>query len=370
MKKKKDNWLDRYFETDDPAEKARIHAAYKRLQDKKLSWEEELMGEEDQVKTSLWERISQEKDRTVNRKKYRPRLIKWAAILILGLGIFSMFYLKNSKTIDIAPGTNRASLVLANGEQVALDSLPNSFRSKRNGLLIEKNVDGNLQFSVEATSVFDSDDALHTLQTPKAGQYQATLPDGTKVWLNADSELKFPAHFHPKHRTVYLKGEAYFEVAQQANQPFKVVSGKQEIQVLGTSFDLYAYPGESEIKTALLSGKIRVNALESQQSIELDPGHQAVLTEGQFAIEDIKAYQVIDWKDGDFIFEQESLGAIMKKIERWYDVETIWEDDLRQQAMSGEIARSKSLLQVLEILSLSTGKQFTLKDKKVHINHD
>lgn len=173
--------------------------------------------------------------------------------------------------------------------------------------------------------------------TPRGGTYQIVLSDGTKVWLNASSELKFPASFNQtKQRSVELSGEAYFEVAKNKMKPFMVRSNGQEIEVLGTHFNVNSYLDEKVTKTTLLEGAIKLSQLkrDNPASYVLRPGQQAVAG-NTVVIRNVDAMDVIDWKNGMFIFNKESLESIMRKLSRWYDVDVVFEDEKLKSKLLG-----------------------------------
>jgi hypothetical protein len=276
-----------------------------------------------------------------------PRIAAAAAILILfSVGIY--FYGHKETVIakhDVAPGTNKAILTLSNGKTINLSNLKTGVVINASALTYN---DGT-RIKEAATS------AQMMLNTPKGGTYQLVLPDGTKVWLNAASSLKFPATFE-KERKVILKGEAYFEVTANAKQPFKVETSSQLVEVLGTHFNINAYENEATAKTTLLQGSIRVG------TILLKPGEQAA---GTVKITDVNIDEIMGWKNGYFVFENEQLPSIMRKISRWYDVDIVFKGEMPADEFGGRVTRFVNLSQVLKKLELTNKVHFKIEGKTV-----
>jgi ferric-dicitrate binding protein FerR (iron transport regulator) len=200
---------------------------------------------------------------------------------------------------------------------------------------------------------------MNTMHVPKGGQYQLTLPDGTKVWLNAASSITYPTAFSGSQRSVTISGEAYFEVAKKVNSPFHVkVGDREEVQVLGTSFNVNAYEDESDIRTTLLDGKIRIE--QQQRSVVLAPGQQARLRAGLPATASGPAIKVIGhadidkvmaWKNGYFNFEDMQFGEAMRQLARWYDIDVVYENGIPDIPLGGETSRNLKLSDLLKGLA-------------------
>ncbi|SMC98688.1 FecR family protein [Pedobacter nyackensis] len=315
------------------------------------------------IETEMWSNINasgiQPEQKTI---KLWPRIsIATAAamtFLVLGLGIYffnarySNHQFKIASENDIAPGRNKATLTLEDGKTILLSGAQKSVIIDANKLSYN---DGTEIISIPRTAALVS--------TPRGGTYQVTLSDGTKVWLNAESTLKFPSSFAgEEQRKVTLKGEAYFEVAKNKKQPFVVSTDKQEVQVLGTHFNINSYPDEVSTKTTLLEGSVRVN-----QTI-LTPGHEAVLTNGIIKVNKVNPNEAIDWKNGEFVCNNEPLNSIMRKISRWYDVEVVYSHpELKNKTFSGSLSRYDHVSGVLNALEQAGTIKFKLEGRQIQV---
>jgi ferric-dicitrate binding protein FerR (iron transport regulator) len=300
----------------------------------------------------------------------------WAAasiILALGLGVY-LLATKTKKTLPpanvvqaagIAPGKNGAVLTLADGSKVVLDSLGNGVVADQTGSEVMLQ-DGKLVY--KALPVTGSRLTYNTMSTPKGRQFQVTLPDGTKVWLNAASSLRYPTVFTGTERKVTVTGEAYFEVAHNAGMPFKVnVNDKEEVTVLGTHFNINAYDNEKAIHTTLLEGSVNVvnrqSAIGNERSVLLKPGEQAVLAQPHSPLTTDHSPLTIDhspdlnkvmsWKNGQFNFEGATLGEVMRQVERWYDIEVSYEKGIPDVEFEGKMTRDVPLNDLLTMLERS-----------------
>ncbi|MET6997184.1 FecR family protein [Chitinophaga defluvii] len=298
----------------------------------------------------------------VYTRKIVPYTWKWAAaaaILIL-LGTGTYFYL-NSPTkqvvhtpavaMDVAPGGNKATLTLSNGSVVLIDSVPEGKVAQQGNTSIVKLPNGQLVYNAGNSGVDES--MYNTLATPRGGQYQLTLPDGTQVWLDAASSITYPAVFKGNKREVTITGEAYFEIALNAAKPFFVKVKEATIQVLGTHFNVNAYQEEEAIKVSLLQGAVKLNNKKS--GIRLVPGQQGQLfPDGALKlIKEVDVEQAIAWKNGYFQFDGIGLPALIRQIARWYDLDVVYEGAVPEREFSGKIARTAYLSDVIKALELS-----------------
>lgn len=262
----------------------------------------------------------------------------------------------SQKTELISPGSNQAILTLSNGDQIALNDRANGVVHKESGLLITKNEDGQLQYEMAAAAKV----AINTLTTPRGGQYQLILADGTKVWLNADSKIVYPTQFGSDERKVEVLGEAYFEVAKNPGRPFKVVSKNQVIEVLGTHFNVNNYQDEAIAKTTLLEGSVKISSVvngvvDRSSSKILQPGEQASLQPGKAGItvtnSDLES--AVAWKNGYFRFNRTDMQSMMRQVARWYDVEVEYRGKMSDDLFGGSLRRSDNIQEVIRILQLS-----------------
>ncbi|SEL81675.1 FecR family protein [Parapedobacter koreensis] len=268
------------------------------------------------------------------------------------------------KQHDVLPGSDKAILILGNGRRMLLAN-EEAIISTEMGKNKIMTTHGKLIF--ESGKLPDSTSlkiTYNTILTPSSAQFQVVLPDGSRVWLNAESSLKFPDRFIGKKRRVELSGEGYFEVAQDPSKPFEVITDGQKIEVLGTHFNINAYPNEQEIRTTLLEGKVRLIA--GNNSVYMRPGQEGVSstdpkTSNQIILRESDVKQTIAWKNGRFHFKDADIGTIMRSIARWYDVAINYPDGNSKKTFSGSIYRSATLQEALKILNYS-GINATLKN--------
>lgn len=265
---------------------------------------------------------------------------------------------------DRLPASNKAVLTLGNGKQIVLDSTMTGPLVNVDGLLPIKLDDGRLIYTAHEPSVAVQ---FNTLSTPRGGQIRLSLPDGSEVWLNAASTLKYPTAFTGKDRVVELEGQAYFEVAKNAAQPFKVKAGKMEVKVLGTHFDVMAYADESSINTTLVEGSVQVS--EGNNMKLLRPRQQAVVNslQGTIAVQPVNVDNVLAWKNNMFIFNNASFGTILREIGRWYDVDIVNKAGNNDELFGGSISRKKNLSDVLKLLGAYGLHHYTIEGQKVTI---
>ena len=266
---------------------------------------------------------------------------------------------------DIAPGGNKALLTLANGSTIVLDNAHDGVLAQQGGTNVEKLDAGSLAYNTEGKG---SEEVMYnTIATPNGGQYQVILPDGSKVWLNAASSLKFPTRFEGKERSVELTGEAYFEVAQHSSMPFrvKVPGNGMDVQVLGTEFDVMAYGNEQTSNTTLVSGK--VNVVSKGAVRVLEPGKQTILDNQTktMRVADANVEQVVAWKNGLFRFRETGIRELMRQVERWYNVQVVYETEGKDQDFTGVVSRNLPVSALLQTLELTGTVHFRVEGKKI-----
>lgn len=284
---------------------------------------------------------------------------------------------------DVAPGGNSAILTLANGQRIDLGRAAQGTLAAQNGLTITKTADGQLVYKLTAAAApAGARPQLNTVETPAKGQFNLVLPDGTRVWLNAQSALSYPTAFSGASRLVTLRGEAYFEVAHRVvagtgrRQSFVVETDfaaadprRQRIEVLGTHFDVASYANEPQASTTLLEGSVRVTTPGATTASQvLRPGQQLSAGPRGVQVGEADTEAVVAWKNGDFVFH-EDLQTALRKVARWYDVEVVYAADAPTQLqLGGWISRQKNLSQVLHLLE-STGKvHFKLEGRRVLVS--
>jgi len=338
-----------------------------------------------------------------------------AAALIVAIAGSSWFYLSHQKTKaaaivtaakkDIKPGGNKALLTLADGSTIVLDTVQNGLLALQGATKIIKQTTGDLLYSQLVSSEPTAGEVLYnTITTPAGGQYKLELPDGSKVWLNAGSSLYFPASFTGPKRMVKLKGEAYFEVAKISSKgkkrPFIVVippsasgAGGGTVEVLGTHFNVNAYNDESDIRTTLLEGKVKISssfdavatatpdryldhkrlttAIRTPNPKLLLPGKQALLNSQTHTIKitDANTEQAVAWKNGFFRFKETGIHELMRQVARWYDVDVEYQTSRTDQYYTGVISRSQNISALLQMLELTGTVHFQIDNKPVNGKH-
>lgn len=303
--------------------------------------------------------------------------LKYAAAILLLIVVGGFFYWKNQQNslpdslalqsdIDIEPGMNGAILTLADGSMIVLDSLKDGVVAKEHGVIATLEY-GALNYNVNQTN--HNETGYNTITTPKGRQFQLTLSDGTRVWLNAGSSIKYPTIFNKNVRKVSIAGEAYFEVAHQTKVPFYVeVNNELQVKVLGTHFNINAYSNEDAISTTLLEGSILVSKKNNQaDQILLKPGQQAQLKPNQNLqlVNNIEVDQVVAWKNGIFNFDDKNVEEVMRQLERWYNIEVIYENGIPNIEFWGKMQQDLTLSAVLRILERAEVKFKILENRKL-----
>lgn len=323
------------------------------------------------AKRNIWAGLPIHEKRSHSIKLW-PAISAVASIVIcVAIGLF--LYKKptqkdniDSKSVKIVPGGNKAILTLADGSKIDLNDIANGTLANQSGIVINKTADGYLEYTVKEVKGNDHSE-FNTIETPRGGQYQVSLPDGTKVWLNAASSLKYPTRFPLNERKVELAGEGYFEVSPNKSSPFKVVSDNQIITVLGTHFNVSTYADDNKVTTTLLEGKVKVELHDRARYEELNPGEQSVLEGNAFKVHKVSNDDAIAWKNNSFVFDNEELGSIMRKLSRWYDVEVVCPPQLSKMIFAGTVSRSKSIKQALRIMELTGAVQFKFEGRRITV---
>ncbi|AKD57008.1 FecR domain-containing protein [Spirosoma radiotolerans] len=370
-------------------------ALFARLTQKSaVAGELEKFGSSD--KAEAWQRIIAETEyNATNRQSYIGiRLVPYvaAAVVLLIVGVLRYPFNRQSQPtnpvaqqpIDFAPGSNKAVLTLADASKIILDDVADGQIARQADVIITKTADGQLLYgessATASAKLSNTQPSYNTITTPRGGKFRIVLPDGSRVWLNAASSLKYPTKFMGNERVVTLTGEAYFEIIPQKNAhkqalPFRVRSASQVVEVLGTHFNINSYADESSIKTTLLEGKVRViktspHQAENSTEVILNPGEQAQLTADAKRrlnlIRKVDLEETIAWKNGQFQFKDTDLPTIMRQISRWYDVKVDFQGKLPDTKFRGKISRDVPLSQIFQILQLS-GINFIIEGKKITV---
>lgn len=345
----------------------------------KNHWNKDRMGEQEVLK----ETIHTELMASIARRE-RIQVLKirtWyaaaaAIILILSSGLYFNSLRKNVPVLtktesprfknDVLPGNNRAILTLDDGSQINLDEARNGVLASENNTNIRKTGSGQLEYSIDNNPIESI--KYNTLSTPMGGQYQLALPDGSRVWLNSGSSIRFPTAFIGKERIVELKGEAFFDIKENKKMPFIVhTSNSMDIRVLGTQFNVMAYDDEKNINTTLIEGSVQI--LKESGTALLEPGQAAILNKGtgkiRIAAADIE--EAVAWKNGYFIFSNENIESIMRKVSRWYNVDVDYQGNLNNKDFVGTISRDKNISELLKMLELTGAIHFKVEGRRVTV---
>jgi len=265
---------------------------------------------------------------------------------------------------DVLPGGDRATLTLADGSQIALDSGKAGRLATQGGISIEKDVNGQIIYLAKGNGG-DEAQKINTLSTPAGGKFSVVLSDGSKVWLNASSSIKFPAAFSGDSRRVEIKGEAYFEIEKDAARPFYVNNGSSEIKVLGTHFNVMAYPDEYRSELTLLEGAVQFT--KNGHAELLKPGRQILYTESNNQTKQIDANieEVMAWKNDLFVFNNTNIDEVMKQLVRWYNVKVKYEGDKPDISFTGVIPRNANVSKILKALELTGDVTFGIENNVI-----
>ena len=382
-------------------EKRFLHAYYDLFDAKEDVMQKFSQAEKDNLKDSIKEGLMQQLAVTPQKEKQQGRFVfRWAvaASVLIVSSFTAWLFLKSpsgegktasSQTVssvkrsDIAPGGNKATLTLADGSIISLDEAAKGVLANQNGVAVAKAKEGEVVYQPRPAGDRETEIAYNTITIPRGGQYQLVLPDGSKVWLNSASSIRFPTVFPKGERRVQLKGEAYFEVAKRnriskgdkSNRlPFVVETPDQEVEVLGTHFNVNAYEDEGETRTTLLEGSVRVRLAGSTESPVssrlLTPGQQSVLRASARSIQVSEAdlEKAVAWKNGYFKFDRENLPSIMRQVSRWYDVDIEYRGEVPQDEFVGKIKRTSYVSDVLRVLKLSN-VDCRLEGRKIIVNN-
>ncbi len=361
-----------------PEEKEILNRWYHSFDDEEVVVEE-ADANESKLKLAIQQRLLQT---TGIRKKIpvQRHFARIAAAILLLLGGFSIYYFLTSKKetqitqkiqvppvpAPILPGGEKAVLTLADGSTIILDSAANGLLSNQGTMKVEKLKNGELSYTVNGKKITEKDEAFYnTISTPRGGQYHVTLSDGTEVWLNAASSIRFPVAFIGNERKVTVTGETYFEVAKDAAKPFKVKTEKEQVEVLGTHFNINAYADEPMVKTTLLEGKVKVMS-DGMQAAFLLPGQQSgISANGNITIaNDADLEEAVAWKNGRFQFNSADLKTILRQVSRWYDVDIEYRSKVDLH-FTGQLTRDSDVSKVFEKLALAGEVHFKTEGRKI-----
>ena len=342
------------------------------------------IDQHDEAAKEILDKIHQ-KINAAKRKSSKTTVVplKWisiaASFFLLAFSAYFFLYNNDSNPVavveksskqplvnDFVPGEDNAVLTLADGSVVILDDASNGNIALQGAVQIQKVNDGKLQYQAGGEAL---ETVYNSVSTPKGGKFQLTLSDGTKVWLNSSSSLKFPVVFNGNERKVELHGEGYFEVAENKQKPFKVdVAGRGEVEVLGTHFNVNAYADEASLNTTLLEGSVKVRVGSGSKPSMLLPGQQVrIFPNGEVrTTSNINLEEVVAWKNGKFHFgESTDMETVMRQIGRWYDVDVEYSGNFSGKHLGGTISRDVNASKVFEMLEMTGIAKFRIVGKKV-----
>lgn len=338
----------------------------------------ERIREEDVTFPVNWEQMyaqvisAEEKRAPLSRLRWLRPMAAAVVILLAAAGSYLLVVSRKAanesatrslaKVQDAPPGGNRAILTLGNGDTMVVNAHSNGLLAQEGNSRILKKDSSTLVYELRGEAPAKGG-TWHILTTPRGGQFQVILPDGSHVWLNAGSTLKYPVAFNGNRREVTLTGEAYFEIAPAANKPFRVTAGTVVMDDLGTAFNVMAYREEGAVKTTLLEGAVKVQ--HNAQAVVLKPGQQVEVGQ-EMKLQIVDTDEVIAWKNGEFSFNHNSIYEIMRQIARWYEVDVQFEGK-HDAYVSGNISRSANLSEVLRMLELAGDVKFIIRDKQVTV---
>ncbi len=308
--------------------------------------------------------------RNVRVRRFR-RIVRNQAGVVLPLLAVVLWYGTRERIEDVSEqvasvirhGGVKAELVLADGTTRILGSeVTDSLLVQQGANIVVQNQ--GVSYCVDSSVV---EERYNTLRVPRGGEYSITLSDGTIVYLNSESELRYPVNFVGRDRRVYLSGEAYFDVVQDEAHPFIVDMGNSSVRVLGTSFDVRAYADEDEVLTTLVQGSVKFSA--GKEFVTLEPGKQAVLGKsGSIETREVDTYLYTAWKEGVFAFKRQRLEEIMKVVARWYDVNIFWENvSQKEVTFTGKMKRYDDFSKVVEVLEMTGNTEFVIKENNIFI---
>lgn len=330
----------------------------------------------DRVEQRLMLSISKEQE-PVRKIRSLNRIFTWiggaaAAVLLIGFAWWNWFGLSDPRFVkdnaygyanDVLPGGNKATLILSDGRSVELDKDKTALRESDGTMIAGKN--GVLVYKGDGKDE-ERKAPMNTLVVPKGGSYELALPDGSKVWVNASSVLRFPTHFSGEERRVFVEGEAYFDVAKNRNMPFRVQVGKATVQAVGTQFNINSDQRDG-LKATLTEGSVLVWAMG--KSVKLVPGQEAVLTTAgtELLVRNADVERVTAWKDGYFYFKYDRFDHIMEEVANWYGLELHYMGEIPKERYSGSVDRNANLSEVLEMLKSISPAKFEIDKQHLTI---
>ena len=332
-------------------------------------------------KAKMWKQVQ---SRMNKNSRYRvKRYLKYAAIIVafvLAGGTWWMvkenpeeiISVELSETSMLSPGTPKAYILFSSGQRMDLTTTEHDTMIMEKGMQVRVGSSGKISYIPgDSGSILKQEIVYNTIVVPRGGEYKLELADGTLVWLNSDSELRYPVKFAGSQRDVWLKGEGYFEVSKNPEKPFRVVVDDMIVKVLGTSFNINAYKDRGNILTTLVSGKVDIQDMSEKSLVVMSPNQQVDFRHGKISsVQEVDITRFVSWIDGKFYFNDMTLENIMSQLQRWYDIEVFFVDEeLKSYPFTGVIRRDFTAGQIFEIIEKTTRVKFNVRGKCVTVNH-
>lgn len=321
-------------------------------------------------KTKAWDNVLKKRNQNANPLFRYFKYVAAIAVLFMSIKLIhwklvdssTLTHPSDAQEMVISPGGNTATLTLSDGRKIALGDDEVGIKEVSGSTIYGKS--GELNYFTNGTHSDERTNTMNKLEVPKGGTYRLVLPDSSVVWLNAKSEIQFPAHFTSTERCVLLRGEAYFDVVKNSNAPFKVIVNQQTIEVLGTSFTIKAYDSPS-ISTTVITGKVNVKT--KSRNTMVSAGQAAESTDTNTALWEADTEKAIAWKDGYFYFDEDPITEVLEQVARWYDVDIKYEISKKSGKFGGSITRDVALTQALEMIHEITGLSFEITNRTIHV---
>lgn len=331
-------------------------------------------------KTRIWEKVYGRIQKNSRHQRIK-RLFKYAAIsfaFALTGGIWWLMQDHPDNTpeniplaAELLPGSSKAYILFSQGKRMELTTSKHDTAFVEGGMQVQLDSSGKISYTpLETDGVKNNETVYNTIIVPRGGEYKLQLADGTLVWLNSDSELRYPVTFGGNHREVRLKGEGFFQVSKQPEKPFRVKVGDMVVKVLGTSFNVNAYREQENILTTLVSGKVDIQDSAGKSLVIMKPDQQADFLHGKVSVKEVDAAKCTAWVDGKFYFDEMAMEDIMVQLQRWYDIEVFFaNEELKSHPFTGVIRRSLTAERIFEIIEKTTQVKFKTNGKCVTIHH-
>ena len=331
-------------------------------------------------KAKMWKQVQSRMNK--NSRYQVKRYLKYASIIVafvLAGGTWWMvkenpeeiISVELSETSMLSPGTPKAYILFSSGQRMDLTTTEHDTMIMEKGMQVRVGSSGKISYVPgDSGSILKQEIVYNTIVVPRGGEYKLELADGTLVWLNSDSELRYPVKFAGSQRDVWLKGEGYFEVSKNPEKPFRVVVDDMIVKVLGTSFNINAYKDQGNILTTLVSGKVDIQDMSGKSLVVMRTNQQVDFRHGKISVQEVDVTRFVSWIDGKFYFNDMTLENIMSQLQRWYDIEVFFVDEeLKSYPFTGVIRRDFTAGQIFEIIEKTTRVKFNVRGKCVTVNH-